>query len=339
MFVIGIDPHRGSHAAAVLDGDERVRAVLQLPADRQQRQRLLSWASEFAPRLWAVEGATGTGALARPAARRRRRAGGRRATEAGRPGAAAGQRPQRQDRHPRRPLDRHRRPAQPPAATGQPRGPHGGAAAAGQATPRSDRGAHPGDLPAAHHGVLPRRRPPAPTSTGRTGRQDPGRHPPDHGDRRRTQGAGPGPARRGPPPRPRARRPPSTASATPSPPSGTTLTELHGVGPIVAAYLLGYSGDIGRFPSAGHYARYNATAPIEASSGPVIRHRLNPRGNRQLNHAIHMIAVTQVRNDTPGRAYYLRKQAEGHSRKEAMRALKRRISDAVYRQLVIDSRR
>ena len=121
--------------------------------------------------------------------------------------------------------------------------------------------------------------------------------------------------------------------------SGTTLTELHGVGPIVAAYVLGYSGDICRFPSAGHYARYNATAPIEASSGPVIRHRLNPRGNRQLNHAIHMIAVTQVRNDTPGRDYYLRKQAEGHSRKEAMRALKRRISDAVYRQLVADSRR
>ena len=63
MYVIGIDPHRGSHAAAVLDGDERVQAVLQLPADHQQRQRLLEWASEYAPRLWAVEGATGTGAL------------------------------------------------------------------------------------------------------------------------------------------------------------------------------------------------------------------------------------------------------------------------------------
>ena len=121
--------------------------------------------------------------------------------------------------------------------------------------------------------------------------------------------------------------------------SRTTLTQLYGVGSIVAAYVIGYSGEINRFPSAGHYARYNATAPIEASSGPIIRHRLNPRGNRQLNHAIHMIAVTQVRYDTPGRAYYLRKQAEGHSRKEAMRALKRRISDAVYRQLVADSNR
>jgi len=78
---------------------------------------------------------------------------------------------------------------------------------------------------------------------------------------------------------------------------------------------------------------------FEASSGPKTRHRLNTRGNRQLNHALHMAAVTQVRNDTPGRAYYLRKQAEGQSRKEAMRALKRRISDAVYRQLLTDTGR
>jgi transposase len=66
---------------------------------------------------------------------------------------------------------------------------------------------------------------------------------------------------------------------------------------------------------------------------------LNPRGDRQLNHAIHMAAVTQVRNDTSGRAYYLRKQAEGKSRKEALRALKRRISDAVYQRLVADADR
>ena len=70
-----------------------------------------------------------------------------------------------------------------------------------------------------------------------------------------------------------------------------------------------------------------------------MRHRLDPNGDRQLNHAIYMIAVTQVRNDTPGRAYYLRKQAEGKSRKEAMRCLKRRISDAVYRQLVANATR
>ena len=68
-----------------------------------------------------------------------------------------------------------------------------------------------------------------------------------------------------------------------------------------------------------------------------MRHRLNPRGNRQLNHAIHIAAVTQVADDTPGRAYYLRKQAEGKTKKEALRALKRRISDAVYHQLLADA--
>ena len=107
----------------------------------------------------------------------------------------------------------------------------------------------------------------------------------------------------------------------------------------MAAYLIGYSGDMRRFPSAGHYARYNGTAPIEASSGPRVRHRLNPRGNRQLNHALHIAAVTQVRNDTHGHTYYLRKQAEGKRRKEALRALKRRIGDAVYHQLLADTLR
>ena len=105
----------------------------------------------------------------------------------------------------------------------------------------------------------------------------------------------------------------------------------------MAAIIIGRTGDVRRFPTAGHFARHNGTAPIEASSGPTKRHRLNPRGDRQLNHAMHMAAVTQVRNDTPGRAYYLRKQAEGKSRKEALRALKRRISDAVYRRLVADT--
>ncbi len=117
--------------------------------------------------------------------------------------------------------------------------------------------------------------------------------------------------------------------------SGTTLTELHGVGPITAALILGHVGDPARFRTRDQFASYNGTALIEASSGPRVRHRLNPRGNRTLNHAIHMIAVTQIRNDTPGRADYLRRQAEGKTRKEAIRALKRRISDAVWRQLQV----
>ena len=111
------------------------------------------------------------------------------------------------------------------------------------------------------------------------------------------------------------------------------------MGPVTAALVLGHSGEVGRFAARNHYASYNGTAPLEASSGPTKRHRLNPRGNRQLNHALHMAAVTQVGHDTPGRAYYQRKIAEGKSKKEALRALKRRISDAVYRTLIDDSSR
>jgi len=95
-------------------------------------------------------------------------------------------------------------------------------------------------------------------------------------------------------------------------------------------------GDPARFATPERFASYNGTAPIEASSGPRKRHRLNPRGNRKLNHAMHLIAVTQVRHDTPGRVYYQRKITEGKSKKEALRALKRRISDAVWRQLQVD---
>jgi transposase len=118
--------------------------------------------------------------------------------------------------------------------------------------------------------------------------------------------------------------------------SGTSLLELHGVGSIVAGFILGHAGDPARFPTPARFASYNGTAPIEASSGPRSRHRLNPRGNRKLNHALHLAAVTQVRHDTPGRVYYQRKIVEGKSKKEALRALKRRISDAVWRQLQLD---
>ena len=121
--------------------------------------------------------------------------------------------------------------------------------------------------------------------------------------------------------------------------SGTTLTDIAGVGPVTAAMILGQTGDIGRFPTAAHFASYNATAPIEASSGSRHRHRLNPRGNRQLNWAIHVIAICQIRHPGPGRDYYDRKRAEGKSSKEAIRALKRRLSDIVYRTMNADARR
>ncbi len=121
--------------------------------------------------------------------------------------------------------------------------------------------------------------------------------------------------------------------------SGTTLTEIFGVGPILAAKIVGIVGDVSRFPSKAHFASYAGVAPIEASSGEVVRHRLSLAGNRRLNQVMHMIAVCQARSDTRGGAYHRKKLAEGKSRREAMRCLKRRVSDAVYGALVADSGR
>jgi transposase len=97
-------------------------------------------------------------------------------------------------------------------------------------------------------------------------------------------------------------------------------------------------GSVGRFPTKAHYfASYCGTAPVEASSGEVVRHRLSLAGNRHLNYALHMVAVCQARSDARGGAYYRKKIAEGKSSKEALRCLKRGISDAVFASLVADS--
>ena len=119
----------------------------------------------------------------------------------------------------------------------------------------------------------------------------------------------------------------------------TSVTDIYGVGPVVAAFLVGYTPPIERFTTPDKYAAYNGTAPIEVSSGGKTRHRLSRRGNRTLNHAIHTAAVTQISHHTPGKVYYDRKLDEGKPNKEALRALKRRISDAVYRRLVADAQR
>jgi len=121
--------------------------------------------------------------------------------------------------------------------------------------------------------------------------------------------------------------------------TGTSLLDIFGAGPVVASIVIGHVVDVRRFPTRGHFASYAGVAPIEASSGPKKRHRLNPRGNRQLNHALHIIAIAQIRHDSEGRAYYDRKRVEDKTKKEAMRALKRRIADVVYRALVADSAR
>ncbi|MEJ7756967.1 MAG: IS110 family transposase [Nocardioidaceae bacterium] len=114
---------------------------------------------------------------------------------------------------------------------------------------------------------------------------------------------------------------------------------LCGVGPVVAARTLADVGDIARFADRNRFASWTGTAPLDASSGEQIRHRLSRAGNRRMNHMIHIAAISQIRLDTDGRAYYRRKRAAGKTKLEALRCLKRRISDAVYRQLVADAHR
>lgn len=338
MFMIGIDPHKGSHTAVVVDRSEAVLDTIRVTADRDQRDRLLAWAARFEPRTWAVEGATGMGAMLAQQL------------------VAAGERvvdvpPKLSSRV--RLLERGKIDKTDPNDARS-------AAIVAWRTPAlnvvagldehrvvlrllADRDhqitAHRTRTVCRLHALM------CVLIEGGTTRSLTATKAAEllgtvkitspviaerlatcHQliDEIRTLD--------------RARDDVRERTAAAVIASGTTVTEVFGIGSLMAAVIVGRVGDVRRFPSSGHFARHNGTAPIEASSGPKARHRLNPRGDRQLNHAIHTAALTQIRNDTPGRAYYLRKQSEGKSRKEAMRALKRHISDAVYQRLIADTR-
>jgi transposase len=119
----------------------------------------------------------------------------------------------------------------------------------------------------------------------------------------------------------------------------TSLTGLSGVGPVIAGTVTGDIRQVFRFPDRDHFAACNGTAPAEVSSGGRKTCRLPLRGNRRLSHAIHMAAITQIRHKhSHGRACYEKKPAEGKTHKEALRALKRRISDAIYAALIAGAR-
>jgi transposase len=338
MFMIGIDPHKGSHTAVVVDRSEAVLDTIRVTADRDQRDRLLAWAARFEPRTWAVEGATGMGAMLAQQL------------------VAAGEHvvdvpPKLSSRV--RLLERGKIDKTDPNDARS-------AAIVAWRTPAlnivagldehrvvlrllADRDhqitAHRTRTVCRLHALM------CVLIEGGTTRSLTATKAAEllgtvtitspviaqrlatcHQliDEIRTLD--------------RARDDVRERTAAAVIASGTTVTEVFGIGPLMAAVIVGRVGDVRRFPTSGHFARHNGTAPIEASSGPKARHRLNPRGDRQLNHAIHTAALTQIRNDTPGRAYYLRKQTEGKSRKEAMRALKRHISDAVYQRLIADTR-
>jgi transposase len=335
VFIIGIDPHKGSHTAAVIDGDEQVVGEIAVCADRRQRERLLRWATAFEPRLWAVEGATGVGALLAqqlvgagetvvdvpPALSARARlldAGRKDKTDAHDARSAAIVALRHRNLH-AVVLEDHRQVLRLLA-----RRHHQLVAGRTRAICRLHavlceivEGGLSKNLTAKRAAFELRKLRPSDAIGS---------------ERKRIAAEFLDEVRRHDRALSELDRRIVTAVRT----ANTSVTDVFGVGPIVACYLIGYSGDVRRFPSAGHYARYNATAPIEASSGPKVRHRLNPNGNRQLNHAIHIAALGQISHETAGRAYYLAKQADGKSRKEAMRCLKRRISDAVYRLLHAD---
>ena len=119
---------------------------------------------------------------------------------------------------------------------------------------------------------------------------------------------------------------------------GTCLTEIDGIGRVAAATIIAIVGDVRRFPTAGHFASFTGTAPIAASSGEVVRYRLNLGGHRQMNKVLHTAAKVQIGMPRgAGRAYVNRRMAEGKTRAEATRCLKRHLSNAVYRALLADA--
>ncbi len=118
--------------------------------------------------------------------------------------------------------------------------------------------------------------------------------------------------------------------------SGSSLPRLPGVGVVVAAKLLGEAGDVRQVRSSAAFAALAGTSPVPASSGQTQRHRLNRGGNRQLNRALHLMALVQARSYPPARAYLERRRAEGKTWREAIRCLKRHLADVVYRTMLLD---
>ncbi|MCA1837976.1 MAG: IS110 family transposase [Actinobacteria bacterium] len=118
--------------------------------------------------------------------------------------------------------------------------------------------------------------------------------------------------------------------------SGTSLHHQGGISFVLAATIVGEVGDPGRIRSEGAFAMFNGTAPVIASSGRVNHHRLNRRGNRTINFAIHTVAVVRARRDERTRAFLAKKLSEGKTNKDAMRCLKRHISNDIYRQMLND---
>jgi len=120
--------------------------------------------------------------------------------------------------------------------------------------------------------------------------------------------------------------------------SGSHLMDIHGIGPAGAARIHADVGDVARFPNRAHFASRVRHRPHRRLQRPAHPPPAVAGGNRRINHVLYMAGIVQLRNDTPGRAYYRRRVAEGKTSMEAMRCLRRRLSDVVYRQLAADAR-
>jgi len=337
--MIGIDPHKGSHTAVAVGGDEQPLGQVRVRATAVQAQRLLEWAAAWPERAWAVEGAGGLGHLlaqqllaagervldVQPKLAARVRLPGVTAVNKNDPNdaravavAALRSRMQREVR----PDDhaavlkvwakRHR-----DLGRGRTQTACRLHAALCELVP----GGIGKEITAAHAARVPGQV--TPSDAVQQARWELAA---DLLDDLRRADAQLGEAKK------------KLAAAVQA--TGTTLTEIFGVGPVIAATVIGDVRDIARFATRDAFAAYNGTAPTEVSSGKRKVHRLSRRGNRRLNHAARMAAVTQVRYPhSDGRAYYDKKLAEGKTAKEALRALKRQVSDALYKHLKADAAR
>jgi len=122
--------------------------------------------------------------------------------------------------------------------------------------------------------------------------------------------------------------------------TSSTLTATMGVGPIMAGRLISRTGRASRFPTSSAFANYAGAAPVELASADKSRHRLSRHGDRQLNSALHTIAITQIRMPSSrGHRYYKTKIEQGKTPREAARCLKRRLADHLWRTMINDERR
>jgi transposase len=336
--VIGVDPHKGSHTAVAIDEHERQLAQIQVRSGPRQLEQLLAWAADFGERTWAVESAGGLGyLLAQQLVGAAEQVLDVPATLASRVRVLATTKSQKTDPHDALSIAIA---ARSPGVRSVERADHTVVLRLlakrhrdlGRARNRTACRLHallielvPGGLSKeitvdATQELLDNVTPTDPVAQIRHDLAS------EHLDDLRHLDIQM---------RASKRRLEAAVRA-----SGTTVTDIFGVGPVVAAMVIGHTRNIHRFADRDHFAAYAGTAPIEFESGGRAIRRLSLRGNRQLNHAIHMAAVTQIRHrHSPGRAFYDRKLAAGKTKKEALRALKRRITDAIYRQLRADATR